>query len=47
MNQNYQVYDGATSVSVASLNVGAKYCFIVDAVNENGVTRGGAVRCER
>jgi hypothetical protein len=47
MNQNYQVYDGQTSVAVASLNVGVKYCFAVDAVNENGITRGGAVRCMR
>lgn len=47
LNQNYQVYDGAMSVSVASLNVGAKTCFVVDAVNENGVTRGDAVRCIR
>ncbi|CAN7657663.1 family 43 glycosylhydrolase [Phenylobacterium sp. LjRoot225] len=45
MNQNYQVYDGQTSVAVASLNLGAKYCFVVDAVNENGIARGDTVRC--
>jgi hypothetical protein len=45
LNQDYQVYDSATSVSVASLNLGVKYCFTVDAVNENGVTRGDAVSC--
>jgi hypothetical protein len=45
MNQSWQVYDGETSVAVASLNLGAKYCFTVDAVNENGITRGDAVSC--
>lgn len=45
LNQSFQVYDG-TSVSVASLNKGANYCFAVDAVNENGITRGAA-RCIR
>ena len=45
MNQNYQVYDGQTSVTVASLNTDAGYCFVVDAVNENGVTRGGRPNC--
>lgn len=47
MNQSYQVYDGQTSVEVGSLNVGARACFVVDAVNENGITRGDAVRCIR
>ena len=47
MNQSYQVYDGETSVEVRSLNVGAKACFVVDAVNENGIARGDAVRCIR
>lgn len=45
MNQNFQVYDGKTSVEVASLNTGVGYCFAVDAVNENGVTRGARARC--
>jgi hypothetical protein len=45
MNQNYQVYDGKTSVTVPSLNTGVGYCFVVDAVSENGVTRGGRPTC--
>jgi xylan 1,4-beta-xylosidase len=45
MNQNYQVYDGQASVIVASLNTDVGYCFVVDAVNENGVTRGGRPTC--
>jgi hypothetical protein len=40
MNQNYQVYDKQTSVS-ANLYAGVGYCFTVDTVNENGITRGG------
>lgn len=40
LTQNYQVYDGQTSVAVASLNTGVRYYFAVDAVNENGVTKG-------
>src|SRR5665213_2296566 len=47
LNQNYQVYDGATSVDVGSLNVGVSYCFVVDAVNENGITRGDSAKCTR
>jgi hypothetical protein len=46
MNQAYQVYDGQTALDVASLNVAAAYCFAVDAVNENGITRGRA-HCPR
>jgi xylan 1,4-beta-xylosidase len=38
MNQNYQVYDGATSLAVASLNAGVKYYVTVDAINEAGIT---------
>lgn len=38
--QNYQVYDGQTSLTVPSLNSGAAYFYAVDAVNENGITRG-------
>lgn len=45
LNQNYQVYDGRTSVAVASLNLGVKYCFAVDAINENGITRGVHTAC--
>lgn len=45
LNQNYQVYDGQTSVDVASLNVGVRYCFAVDAVNENGVTQSAGATC--
>jgi hypothetical protein len=40
MNQNFQVMDGALSTTVGSLNVGQKYYVAVDAVNENGVTKG-------
>lgn len=45
MNQNFQVYDGATSLDVNSLNLGAGYCAAVDAVNENGITRATSTRC--
>jgi hypothetical protein len=45
LTQNYQVYDGQTSLLAASLNVGVKYCVAVDAVNENGITRGGRATC--
>ena len=40
--QNYQVYDGRTSLRVPSLNSAARYWFAVDGVNENGITRGVA-----
>jgi hypothetical protein len=40
LTQNYQIYDGATSAEVRSLNVGVSYVATVDAVNENGITRG-------
>ena len=43
MNQAYQVYDGQTSLSVASLNTGVKYVFAVDAVNEGGIRRGAVI----
>jgi xylan 1,4-beta-xylosidase len=42
LTQNYQIYDGATSVDIGSLNVGVPYFVTVDAVNESGVVRGGA-----
>ena len=42
LTQNYQVYDGATSVDVGSLNVGVPYFVTVDAVNESGVVRGSS-----
>jgi hypothetical protein len=42
MNQNFQVYDGLHSADVGSLNVGQKYYVAVDAVNEQGVTKGRA-----
>ena len=38
--QNYQVYDGATSLALTSLNADTKYHFAVDAVNERGITKG-------
>ena len=40
LTQNYQVYDGATSVEVHSLNLGVPYFVTVDGVNEQGVVRG-------
>jgi xylan 1,4-beta-xylosidase len=36
---NYQVYK-SNSVDINSLNVGVKYYFTVDAVNDTGVTQG-------
>ena len=42
MNQNYQVYDGQTSLTVASLNANQRYYVAVDAVNENGIARATA-----
>ena len=44
MNQAYQVYDGKTSVTVASLNVGVKYYVAVDAVNEAGITKSHSIK---
>ncbi len=38
--QDYQIYDGATSAEIRSLNVGVSYQVTVDAVNENGITMG-------
>ncbi|PWY98178.1 Arabinanase/levansucrase/invertase [Testicularia cyperi] len=38
--QNFQVYDGATSVDINTLNVGTSYSFTVDAINEAGITKG-------
>ncbi|KAF9774918.1 hypothetical protein IL306_007028 [Fusarium sp. DS 682] len=40
MNQNFQIYDGATTASINTLNVGQSYVFTVDAVNEAGITKG-------
>jgi xylan 1,4-beta-xylosidase len=40
LTQNYQVYDGTTSLAVASLNVKATYYFAVDAINESGIAKG-------
>lgn len=36
---HYQIYDGTTA-DIRSLVAGVKYTFVVDAVNENGVTAG-------
>lgn len=44
MNQNWQVYDGATRLAVASLDRGTGYWLAVDAVNERGIMRGAVVR---
>ena len=43
LTQNYQVYDGQTSLGVASLTKGVRYFVAVDAVNENGIARGVTV----
>ena len=40
LSQNYQVYDGQVELDVRSLNKNTNYFVTVDAVNENGVTRG-------
>lgn len=37
---NYQVYDGATTLTVPSLNTGVSYFVTVDAVNESGIKSG-------
>lgn len=47
LNQNHQVYDGKTFLDVASLNIDIGYCFSVDAVNENGISRGKKKQCVR
>ena len=39
LTQSYQIYDGQTSIVVASLNVNATYYYAVDAVNETGVSK--------
>lgn len=46
LSQSYQVYD-ANSIEIASLNAGASYCWAIDAVNENGITRSANMRCEQ
>jgi xylan 1,4-beta-xylosidase len=43
MNQSYQVYDGATSLTAGSLNLGTRYYFTVDAVNRRGISAGKPV----
>ena len=43
MTQAWQVYDGKTSVDVASLTRGQTYYVTVDAVNESGIVRGKTV----
>jgi hypothetical protein len=45
MNQNFQVYDGLTSLEIGSLNLGKGYCVAVDAVNEVGIARSISTRC--
>ncbi|KAF5238833.1 hypothetical protein FANTH_10161 [Fusarium anthophilum] len=40
MNQNFQIYDGATTTTISTLNVGQSYVFTIDAVNEAGITKG-------
>jgi hypothetical protein len=43
LTQSYQVYDGHTSLTVASLNAQAKYYFAVDSVSDGGITKGQVV----
>jgi xylan 1,4-beta-xylosidase len=43
LSEDYQVYDGATSLDIRSLNRDVTYYITVDAVNQNGVTRGTAI----
>ena len=47
MTQAWQVYDGRTSVDVASLTRDEKYYVTVDAVNESGIVRGKTVEVVR
>lgn len=44
MTQNYQVYDGATTLTAASLTSGTPYVYAIDSVNERGITRGAVGR---
>ena len=41
--QNYQIYDGQTSVDVGALNAGVTYYYAVDAVNDRGIARGAVI----
>jgi hypothetical protein len=43
MTQSFQVYDGATSTHINTLNKDQPYYVAVDAVNEAGVRRSGAI----
>ena len=43
LNQNYQVYDEATSVEIRSLNVGTGYYVAIDAINEAGIAKATSV----
>ncbi|KAF5541771.1 hypothetical protein FMEXI_7819 [Fusarium mexicanum] len=40
LNQNFQIYDGATTTTICTLNIGQSYVFTIDAVNESGITKG-------
>lgn len=42
VTQNFQVFNAST-FDVRSLNAGVPYVFIVDVVNERGITKGGGV----
>jgi hypothetical protein len=42
LNLDYQVYDGATTLTVPALNAGVPYFVTVDAVNEGGIAAGVA-----
>jgi hypothetical protein len=41
LTQSFQVYDGATSTRIATLNASQPYYVAVDAVNEAGIRRSG------
>ena len=43
LSQNYQVYDGATSLEVRSLNSNVIYYLSIDSVNDRGITRGSDI----
>jgi xylan 1,4-beta-xylosidase len=40
--QNYQVL-GSDTLTIRNLNSLQKYCFTIDAFNENGITKGGKI----
>jgi hypothetical protein len=41
LTQSFQVYDGQTSTTISTFNIGQSYYVAGDAVNEAGVRRAG------